>query len=194
MGEHKNKSRAPVRPLNLATLGLSVGGLGFLRPAPGTWGSLPPAGLAFVMVLAGVPLVWQVSAMGALVVVFGGACVVWGRYAESRFGRKDAAEVVADETAGCAITVAGACSALGMSEGGVGAALDVERAVEAAVLIGWAFVLFRGMDVLKPWPAGRLERLPYGWGVLMDDLMAGVYGLVLLGVSVFAARWVGVWG
>ena len=108
MAEHKNKSRAPIRPLNVATLGISVGGLGFLRPAPGTWGSVPPCGVAALMVLAGSEVLWIHVALGVVLVGASAACVVWGRYAEERFGRKDAAEVVADETAGASME----CSSL----------------------------------------------------------------------------------
>ncbi len=43
-----------------------------------------------------------------------------------------------------------------------------------------AFFLFRVMDVLKPWPARDLEHLPGGWGIMADDLMAGVYANLLL--------------
>ncbi len=44
-----------------------------------------------------------------------------------------------------------------------------------------AFILFRVFDVLKPWPIRRLETLPGGWGIVADDLAAGVEaGLVLI--------------
>ena len=43
-----------------------------------------------------------------------------------------------------------------------------------------AFLLFRVLDVLKPWPARRLESLPGGWGIMADDLMVALYGAVLL--------------
>ncbi len=46
--------------------------------------------------------------------------------------------------------------------------------------LGAAFVCFRIFDVLKPWPARRLERLPGGWGIMADDIAAGIYGAVLL--------------
>ena len=45
-----------------------------------------------------------------------------------------------------------------------------------------AFFLFRVLDVVKPWPARRLERLPGGWGIMADDLMVGIYGAVGLNV------------
>ena len=47
----------------------------------------------------------------------------------------------------------------------------------------WAFLLFRGLDIVKPYPARQLERLPGGWGIMADDLMAGVYANLLLRVG-----------
>jgi len=42
------------------------------------------------------------------------------------------------------------------------------------------FVLFRAFDVAKPYPVGRLERFPGGWGIVLDDLLAGVYANLVL--------------
>jgi phosphatidylglycerophosphatase A len=56
-----------------------------------------------------------------------------------------------------------------------------------------AFFVFRALDVLKPWPCGRLERLPGGWGIMLDDVAAGLWGalLMLLGPQAsLAAYWV----
>ena len=46
--------------------------------------------------------------------------------------------------------------------------------------LGAAFLVFRALDVVKPWPARRLERLPGGLGIMADDLMVGIYGTVVL--------------
>ncbi len=43
-----------------------------------------------------------------------------------------------------------------------------------------AFVLFRIFDILKPWPIHRIEQLPGGWGVMSDDVMAGIYSNLIL--------------
>lgn len=48
------------------------------------------------------------------------------------------------------------------------------------IWVAAAFFLFRVLDVLKPWPARRLEALPQGWGIMADDLMVALYGAVLL--------------
>ena len=176
MVEHKNKSRAPLKPLNVPTLGLSVFGLGFLRPAPGTWGSMPPPGVAWLLLIAGVTGQTVMLVTVALLLLSSIACVVWGGYAESRFGRKDAAEVVADETAGVCVPLLGG---LAMGMGGV---------LESMIWCGIAFLLFRISDILKPWPARQLEQLPRGWGVLIDDLVAGVYACIVM----IGAMWA--WG
>lgn len=178
MSGHKNRTRASVRPFDGATAALSVCGLGFLRPAPGTWGSMPPCAVVFLALLGGAgywALQWIIA---AVLLVSSALCVRFGGYAERRFGRKDAAEVVIDETAGVCLALmfwptgfVASCALPGE--------LTMDTAgpplLRAVLAVGAAFVLFRVSDILKPWPAQRLEALPRGWGVLMDDLMAGVY-------------------
>ncbi|MEM1422840.1 MAG: phosphatidylglycerophosphatase A [Planctomycetota bacterium] len=173
----KNRHRAPLRPFDVPTASLSVFGLGFLRPAPGTWGSLPTPAAVAVLLLAGAPW-WAVTLTSAVLLVLSSvACVAFGRYAEERFGRKDAAEVVCDETAGVSLAllfvpadIATRCS-LGSNDA-LGAILLT------GVVTGGAFVLFRVSDIIKPQPARALEKLAHGWGVLIDDLVAGVYSAV----------------
>ncbi len=171
----KNRHRAPIRPLNAPTLLLTSGGLGFLRPAPGTWGSMPPGAIVGVMALAGATQYAMLTVTGVVLVVSCVICVAWGRYAETRFGRKDAAEVVIDETAGVApATMVAVWLAQGL--------------VEQIVAFGAAFVLFRAFDIIKPPPARQLEKLPHGWGVLIDDLAAGVYAAAVLAGAMLAWR------
>ncbi|MDH3769117.1 MAG: phosphatidylglycerophosphatase A, partial [Gammaproteobacteria bacterium] len=162
MSDHKNRSRASLQPLNFRTLALSVCGLGFLRPAPGTWGSVPPVAIVAVFVWLGVSTWLLVDVALVLFVAASIACVVFGAYAEKRFGRKDAAEVVADETAGVCVPV-------------IVAVLVLSDTPDRYVGLAGAFVLFRLFDIAKPWPMRRLEQLPAGWGVLVDDLVAGIY-------------------
>lgn len=45
------------------------------------------------------------------------------------------------------------------------------------------FLLFRAFDIVKPFPARQAERFPRGWGIMMDDVVAGIFGLVVLAVS-----------
>lgn len=152
-------------------------GLGHMRPFPGTWGSLPPLVLGLV-VLALVPDVaaWGVLrlVMLSVVVVFTLACVLLGDRAEARFGRKDPSQVVADETAGMAL-----CLMLMPA---------VPPGWGAAFTLVMAFVFFRGMDIVKPWPAFGLQSTPGGWGVVLDDLVAGVQAAVLLWVAYIVAN------
>ena len=148
-----------------------MGGLGFLRPAPGTWGSMPPPAIAAILLLVGVGDAVTASVLSVILLAASLACVVWGRYAEERFGRKDAAEVVADETAGVAPAT-------------ILAMLMTEELLSGLAALAGAFLLFRVFDILKPWPARQLEALPAGWGVLIDDLVAGVYAAIVLGIAV----------
>jgi phosphatidylglycerophosphatase A len=88
----------------------------------------------------------------------------------ARVGRKDPGIVVVDEAAGMLITLAGA--------------------PVTWLSVGAGFVLFRIMDILKPFPARRLEALPGGYGIVVDDLFAGAYAAILLrAVLWLAARY-----
>lgn len=144
-------------------------GLGRVRPAPGTWGSLPPVAVAAVMVALGLsPPVcahggaWWYGAMALMALVFSGACIARADLAEAVFGKKDPSEVVADETAAMALTIALLPHFL---------LVTPERAL---LTLAGAFVAFRVADVLKVWPASGLQRVPGGWGILLDDLVAAV--------------------
>lgn len=152
-------------------------GLGFCRPASGTWGSLPPAAVGAALVLAGVnePGPW-LAVMAAFALVFSAACLRWGAGAEQTFGRKDPSQVVADETAGMGVTLL------------FFPLLPATSVIAAIAWLGVAFVLWRLADIVKPWPANRLQALPGGLGILIDDLLAALYAGVAL---VIAARIVG---
>lgn len=143
-------------------LALTAGGLGLLRPAPGTWGSLPPPALAVVMVALGLPA-WQVNvALVLLAVAFSVACLRFGAFGETLFGKKDPGSVVADEVAGQSIAL------LFLPwRGG-----DLRHALTMAAV---AFVAFRALDIVKPPPARRIQSVPGGAGILLDDLVAGAY-------------------
>jgi len=130
-------------------------GIGYLRPAPGTWGSLAalPIGVAVLIIFG-----WQaLLALSLLTFIIG----VWasGHYAKT-IDTKDPSEVVIDEVAGQWLALA----------------------FVAPVL--WeviaAFALFRLFDIVKPWLIGRLERLPGGLGIMSDDMLAGLVAGVLI--------------
>ena len=159
------------RPLLPFASGLvTTFGLGFGRPASGTWGSLPPVLLGAVLLAAGAPAEGLTFGlvMAALVGVFGGACVRFGDEAAATFGRHDPSQVVADETAGMALVLAFLPAG------------TTSTPFLAAFTLIFAFVTFRIMDIFKPYPAYQLQSMPAGWGILLDDLAAALYAILVL--------------
>jgi phosphatidylglycerophosphatase A len=139
----------------LAVFIATVGYCGYFPIAPGTVGSA--AGLVFYL------LVWwaqsPVFEAGLILLLF--AVGVWaGTTAERYFGGIDPGPIVLDEVVGMLITLA-------FIPVGI-----------AGALIG--FFLFRLFDVLKPFPAGRFEKLHGGLGVMADDAMAAIYANLVL--------------
>jgi phosphatidylglycerophosphatase A len=147
-------------------------GLGWLPIAPGTWGSLPPMIVFGLLGQLAVPPMGIVFVMMGLTVLGSVLCVALAPGAIAATGNKDPGEVVADELAGQSVCYLVAPLVLS------GAASFVH--IWSVALAG--FLLFRLFDIFKPWPARQLEGLPAGWGILADDLMAGVYaGMALWG-------------
>jgi phosphatidylglycerophosphatase A len=147
-------------------------GSGHAPIAPGTAGTLATVPVYLLLWRMGAPA-WAVPLAAIVVGAVGVASA--GRY-ERGCGRHDPQEVVIDEAAG--YLVACCFGPLGW---------------RTAVL---AFVLFRLIDACKPGPVQSLERLPGGWGVMADDLGAGVAaGLVTwLAWGLLASRWLGCFG
>jgi len=138
-------------------------GLGWLPVAPGTWGSLPVAlGFGLLAHFIGLRLLVPVL-MGLCVIVGSLVCLKCADVVIAATGSSDPPEVVADEFAGQALVFVFVGSFAGTY-------------TAATAVLG--FLLFRLFDIVKPWPTRRLERLPGGWGVLADDLMAGIYAAV----------------
>lgn len=137
----------------------TVGGLGDLLPAPGTTvGSLlAVAGFAALGLAAPGALLPAAALVAALLP----GLAVWACGAEAaRRGEGDPGAIVADEVAGQWLALAVLAAALARAPNGL----------EVAA----CFALFRLFDVAKPWPIRRLERLPGGWGIVADDLAAGL--------------------
>jgi len=137
-------------------------GTGYLPIAPGTWAS----GVVCVIFLIIVAVsrgnaAWINGALIVLGVLAGAACVNLGEFASGAFGKKDPHQCTLDEWAGQALT-------LFMLPLGGGWR-------DWLIVAATAFVAFRIFDIFKPPPARALERLPAGWGVLLDDIAAGVY-------------------
>jgi phosphatidylglycerophosphatase A len=140
----------------LAVFVATAGYVGYFPFAPGTAGSA--AGLLFYA------LVWWTGSPiveGGLIAALFAAGVWAGTTAERYFGGVDPGPIVLDEVVGMLITLA-FIPALGWS----------------GALAG--FVIFRIFDVIKPFPAGRLEQLHGGLGVMADDAMAALYANVCL--------------
>ena len=138
---------------------LSVGYIGYIPFAAGTWGSLPGVGLAWV--LRDQPLY-----AATLIVVLVGFGMVWGDEGMRFWGREDPGQIVLDEVVGQMVTL-------------IGFSLTPK-----VMLLG--FFLFRGFDVLKPTPARQLEGLHGGLGVMADDVAAGVYAHIALWLVLLA--------
>lgn len=141
----------------LATVLATGFGAGYSPFAPGTAGSA-----------VGLLLYWPLARLAAaeLAIAIAAAFLV-GVLAASdvarRTGREDPGIVVVDEIVGMWVSLA---------------LLPLTLATALA-----GFVAFRAMDVIKPYPARELEGLPRGWGIMADDLMAGVYANLLLRVG-----------
>ena len=148
---------------------LTVLGLGRLRPAPGTWGSAAAVCFCLGMLWSGASPQAITIAMLVLVVVFSVACVALGRWAEAHYGKSDPSEVVADEVAGQAM----ALLVLPWQAPGDGTLWNLAMA-------GTAFAAFRFFDILKPPPIRQIQRAPAGWGILLDDLLAGAAALAVV--------------
>ncbi len=138
----------------VAVLVATAAGAGLVPYAPGTMGSV--VGVIVYLALRAWPLPAQIGVVAGLA-----ALGLWASgVAAVHFGREDPSQVVIDEVVGQLIT------------------LFAAGANAWSVVIG--FLLFRALDVLKPWPARSFERLPGGYGIMADDVMAGVYGYLLL--------------
>lgn len=146
-----------VLPINIFTRFVATGAFsGYAPIAPGSAGSL--VGLALYLLLPVTPVhLWIAGLLLLFVVgvkVSSDAETVWG---------KDPGRVVIDEIVGFGVTVA-----------------LLPRSIPLAIA---GFLVFRVLDVLKPSPARQFERLPAGWGVMLDDIAAGLYSNLLLRVG-----------
>jgi len=159
--------------MNAAQLIGTVGGVGYLRPAPGTWGSAAALPLAWVLhSLGGFPLL----VLATVAVFFGG---LWATRAMTE-GKEnhDPSEIVIDEVAGQFIAL-WAISYPSWAHG-----IEI-----TALWPGWVagFLLFRLFDITKPGPVGWADRRNDAMGVMLDDVIAGVLAgigvLILAGIS-----------
>lgn len=139
--------------------------IGYLRPAPGTWGSL-----------AALPMAWALHALGGFALLAAATALVFvlGYYSTRSLTRDsldhDPAYIVVDEVVGQWISL------FPVSYGAIFMSVDITR-----LWPGWiaAFVLFRLFDIWKPWLVGRADRMGTPMGVMLDDVIAGVFAAVV---------------
>ena len=150
-----------------AVLVATLFGAGRAPVVPGTFGTLAALPPAFILARLLPP--WGFAlATGALAML-----AIWTSDSAARsMGLKDPRPVVIDEAAGLFVTL-----------------LYLPAGLPTFAL---GFVLFRLMDILKPFPARRAEGLPGGWGIVVDDLIAGVYANFALRIlGAVAGPWAG---
>jgi phosphatidylglycerophosphatase A len=171
------RAAPPPRKPRISYIIATACGLGYLKPAPGTWGSL--AGVAFYAYLARTPVhdigaryINQIIPGYGLVlalaaVSLGGA---WAAHRVAHYTRtKDAQFIVIDETSGQMLAYGFAMAPSNWKY----------------LLAG--FILFRVFDIWKPFPVRQAESLPGGLGIMADDWAAALYAAA----GLWIARWLG---
>ena len=146
-------------------------GSGRLRPAPGTWGSLAglAAWLGLVQLLRGVPGALGLALAAPILLT---ALAIWASdRVVAEAGDEDPAYVVADEWAGQWIALTPLLFA---------GALQPQPWIPWLVRLAVPFLLFRLFDIWKPGPVDAAQRLPGGWGVVLDDVVAGLFAALLV--------------
>lgn len=144
--------------VNLAT----IGPVGYWGKAPGTNGSVVGL-LVYTVLFHGQPLLLQL----VLAVILACAAIVICDEAERRLFKRDPGEIVLDEVVAMPLVF------LGLSE-----TMVLTGHIWIFMVIG--FLLFRILDILKPFGIARLQHLPGGQGVVVDDLVAGIVAAVIL--------------
>ena len=153
--------------MNLKRIVNSCFGLGFMPIAPGTWGSLPVM-IIFGLLVAGGAGAAKINAiMLGLAFIGSVATVAYSSASIAARGKKDPSEVVMDEFAGQALAFI---------------AIRAIAPVDAFAAAALGFLLFRLFDITKPWLIRKLETLPGGYGILADDLGAGIVAAIILNV------------
>lgn len=160
----------------LAVFIATGGGAGLIPLGPGTWGSLVGLVIAYgAIVICGADVLLLQNVLIAASVVTAAAGIWSGTRAELIFQQKDPSQAVIDEVCGQIITfsfIAPYLPRLG------------ER-WRLWLIVG--FVLFRFFDIFKPYPINKLQDLTGGFGVMMDDVLAGIYAAATLSLLLWLA-------
>ena len=158
---------------------------GRLKPAPGTWGSLAgwAAWLGTIYIISFLPSIAFECVLAAATLLLIFVSVKASGLVAHQVGDSDPSFIVSDEWAGMWIALWPTRheAMLAIDDGGWEMAF-------AGMLA--AFLLFRVFDIWKPWPVCKLEALPGGWGITLDDAAAGVYAALAL---VAANMIIGIW-
>jgi len=144
-------------------------GVGRLKPAPGTWGSLVGMVLVWLLMLTG--RTWSYCAcvvMGLLLSV----CVCG--QAEKILGVKDHQSIVLDEITAVPVCFLGPVMAVSLPSGKIPPVGELMTTRNLLLAFG-LFASFRLFDIWKPWPVRQSQQLPGGLGVTADDVLAAVY-------------------
>lgn len=170
-------------------------GSGYLKPAPGTWGTLasvPCWVLLFRLLkegLGGVPqnpfayrlLAWELPIL-IILAAYGWLATRASGLVESQGGIKDPGFIVADEWIGMGIALWPMRNALAHWPTPVVSAPSWVMVVGNALPLAIPFCLFRLFDIWKPWPCKRLQDLGGGPGIVLDDVAAGVWAALFTGL------------
>jgi phosphatidylglycerophosphatase A len=202
-GDVPRNPATPRKP-RLALAIATAGGLGYLKPAPGTWGSL--AGL--VLVLSPWIVRTVVSRVSGEVLIYGSRSadplllcqiymtlgiaiigVVTATRAAKFFAENDPQRVVIDEVSGQQLTLLlggfWPTFAIGIVQQPRAHPLSMFQLLGRPnwkyLLLG--FILFRVFDIWKPFPVRQAEKLPGGWGIMVDDWLAAVYAALGLWIA-----------
>jgi phosphatidylglycerophosphatase A len=140
-------------------------GAGYSPIAPGTCGTAVAVPITWA--LAGIAT-WQFVVVALVVTAIG---ILSAHYADRAWGTEDSQKIVIDEVAGYLVTM-----------------IPAPRDHWAPLLAG--FIAFRFFDIVKPPPVRWLDdNLPGGWGVVLDDIAAGVMGAIVMGVATYFGAW-----
>ncbi len=146
----------------------TVCGVGLLRPAPGTWGSLAGLGLGVLVHMLG----------GAVLLVLGTVVVTLVGYfavlAEVGTSSEDPSEIVIDEVAGQWVAL------WPVSVGASMTGSDILALYPGLIV---AFVAFRAFDILKPGPVGWADRQHGAFGIMADDVIAGWLAAMIVALA-----------
>ena len=129
--------------------------IGYIPGAPGTYGSL----FALLLISQFSFLTKNISVIFFIVIG-----LIFSTLMEKQTGKKDDQRIVIDEFVGMLITF-----------------YFVEPNLSYLII---GFILFRLYDIYKPYPIKKTQKLPSGWGILLDDVLAGVYARIVLHIFV----------